>query len=71
VHRYAALRERQPDAAGTDGELQRATGTGQLGEQADRRVNGLRLEHAVGRVVVTGRDAFPEVPVWIIHRWST
>jgi hypothetical protein len=71
VHRHTALRQRQPDPAGTDGELQRAAASRQLGEQADRLVDDLRLEHAIGRIVVTRCDWFPEIPVWIVHGLRT
>jgi hypothetical protein len=71
VHRHAALGQRQCDAAGADGQLQCAPAARQLGEQADRRVNGFWLEHAIRRVVVARRNRLTEVSVWIIHELRT
>jgi len=67
VHRHAALGQRQPDAAGADGQFQCPPAARQLREQADRRVDSLWLEHAVGRVVVARGNRLAEVSVWIIH----
>ena len=58
-----AAGQRQRDPSGTDAELQSPPTAGQFGEQVDRRLDGGRLEHLRGRLVVPRRNAFPEVPV--------
>lgn len=71
MHRHAPGGQRQPDPAGADGQFQGPPAARQLGEQANCRVNRLRLEHFIGRVVIPRRDLLPEVPVWIIHEMTT
>ena len=66
VHRHAALRQRERDPARPDPELERASTFGELGEEVDRRVDGLRIEHARSGHVVPGGDAFVEVAV-VVH----
>lgn len=52
-------------------ELQRSAVPGQLGEQADRRIDSFRLEHETVRIVITRREPFPEVHLRILHRPRT
>jgi hypothetical protein len=56
VHRHAAARERQCDAARPDPELERSSGPGELDEELDRRIDDGRVEHLRGGPVVP-RDA--------------
>ena len=57
MHAYAAPRERQGDAPGADAELERRAVSGELGQQLDDRVDGRRLEHVGGELVVPLRIA--------------
>ena len=61
VHADAALRERQRDPAGADPELERRSVAGELGEEVDRRIEHVRLEHVGRGLVVALRHVLAEV----------
>ena len=58
----AALRDWEGDSAGADGELQHGPVPGQFGEQVDRGVQHVGLEHVGhGFVIAGGRVSVPEI----------
>jgi hypothetical protein len=68
VHRHTAPRERERerDPAGPDPELERASFSGERGEDVDGQVNDGGVERLPLRLVVRGGDALVEVPV-VVH----
>jgi len=68
VDRDATARQRQGDASRADAQFQRPAGAGELRQDVGHRVHNRRLEHLRRRLVVAGRDTFPEVAVLIVHR---
>src|SRR5947208_6343714 len=66
MHPHSSLREREPDPACPDPELERASAPGELDEEVDDRVDGPRVEHHFGGLVVPRGDALVEVAV-VVH----
>ena len=64
--RHPASGERQRDSAGADGELERGTVTGELGEDVDGPPEHAGVEHRGIAVVIPGGDVGAEVVLW--HR---
>ncbi len=61
VHADAALRERERDPAGADSELERRPVTGKRGEELDRRIEHVWIEHVRRGLVVALRHVLAEV----------
>lgn len=61
MYGHTGCLQRQRDPASADTQFERRTATGEIGEECDGLVDDDAVEHLVGRVIVPGCNALPEV----------